>query len=148
MEKGIDSSEMVFKTKNGVVKSHLDLTKLYQCSLWHNIIPFATNPSSSSYCGIGFGLGKRDSFVETNSVLIFVSGMQYEYQCVMLSRAIQRHFSENCSKDSKPLYDKCFSGIMEKQLESNVSNSNDNKDNKDNKDYDSLEKVEKENNNK
>jgi len=48
MEKGTDANEMTFKSKNGDIKSHLDLTKIYQCSLWHNIIPFAVNPRSNS----------------------------------------------------------------------------------------------------
>jgi len=40
----------------------------------------------------------------------------------MFARSLQRNFAENCSKEEKSLHDKCFSGLLESQLQNKLDN--------------------------
>jgi len=61
-------------------KLDIDLKSIYNCRIWHNVLPFATNANDrdKSFCGLGWGQGLRDSFGNTNSMLLFVKDYKYD----------------------------------------------------------------------
>jgi len=53
---------MILKDENNIIKKVINPQDIYQCSIWHNVIPFSSNPQDKSYCGIGFGYGLKNEF--------------------------------------------------------------------------------------
>lgn len=98
---------MLFKDKSSVNVHSLKPSNIYQCSIWHNVLPFSINPSDPSYCGIGWGYGQRDEFGNVNSMMMYVKGSKHEYECVMKARAIQKLMLQMCAKDTE-IEEKCL----------------------------------------
>jgi len=52
----------------------IDPKKIYKCSIYHNIVEFATNPIDLSWCGIAFPYGNRSDSSSLTIKSIFLRG--------------------------------------------------------------------------
>jgi len=57
--------------ESGLSYGPLDYESIYQCSIWHNIVPFSINPQDKSYCGISYGKSTGvEEFTQVNNVTL------------------------------------------------------------------------------
>jgi len=43
-----DQSLLIFKDSNNITKKVLNPQDIHQCSIWHNVLPFSSNPQDKS----------------------------------------------------------------------------------------------------
>jgi len=77
----------------------------------HNILPFALNPQDTSWCGIAFPLGNRETVanITIKSIFIRKEPNTPHRDCILFARALQRTIYETCSSDNNELHERIFS---------------------------------------
>jgi len=84
-----DNNSLLFYNAGGGIEFILETNKIYKCSVLHNVIPFATDPSNNSWCGVGFPYGARDVMTQINVKNIYFN-VATNSECIHMARAFQK----------------------------------------------------------